>query len=67
MIKNKFLDVSKSKFPFVVYWTKWDRTTPQWRPINKWQRCSTLNKAGRLKKLLLSQTSFIEVRIAQEI
>lgn len=57
----------KNKYPFVVYWTKWDRTNPEWRAINKWQRCSTIDKANRLKTLLLSQTNFLDVRIAQEL
>lgn len=59
--------MNKSKLPFIVHWTRWDRTNPTWRAINKWQRCRTRSKADRLKKLLLSQTSFIEVWIAEEI
>ncbi len=56
-----------SKLPFVVNWTRWDRTNPVWRPINKFQRCETEEKAKKLKILLESQTKFIEVFISKEL
>ena len=56
-----------SNLPFIVCWTKWDRTTADWKPINKFQRCGTLDKAIKLKNLLLSQTPFVDVYITQEI
>lgn len=55
------------KLPYIVCWTKWDRTKPRWKPINKFQNCSTLEKAERLKKLLESQVKIIRVTIAKEI
>lgn len=51
---------------FIICWTKWDRTNSQWRAINKWQRCSTLKKAERVKENLL-KTPFIDVYITQQL
>jgi len=54
------------KSKFIVYWTKWDRTLPKWRAINKWERCSTLKKAERRKTELL-KTPFIDAFIAESV
>lgn len=50
---------------YLVAWIIWDRTNPEWRPIYKFQKCTTLIKANRLKNNLLKQTSFIEVTISE--
>lgn len=55
------------KNQYLVSWIKWDRTSPQWRPIYKFQRSSTLDKANRLKQNLLKQTRFIEVTVSKTI
>lgn len=53
--------------PYFVNWIIWNRDSPEWRPIYKFDRCSTLEKAERLKNNLLKQTSFIEVYITKAI
>lgn len=53
------------KLPYFVCWTKWNKTKPKWRPIRKFQRCSTFEKAKRLKKLLESQVKIIHVYISK--
>jgi len=35
--------------PYFVNWIIWNRDSPEWRPIYKFDRCSTLEKAERLK------------------
>lgn len=57
----------KVKYPYIVSWTIWNRDSPEWRPIYKYQKCSTEDKANRLKKNLLSQTTFIDVEISKII
>jgi hypothetical protein len=37
---------------YFVCWRTWNRDLPQWRPILKFQRCKTLEKAERMKKNL---------------
>lgn len=53
--------------PYLVSWIIWNRDKPEWRPIYKFQKCSSLIKAERMKKNLLKQTSFIEVTISQVV
>jgi len=50
---------------YFVNWIIWNRDKPEWRGIYKFQRCSTIQKAERLKENLLKQTSFIEVYITE--
>lgn len=50
---------------YMVSWIIWNRDSPQWRPIYKFQKCSTVEKAERFKRNLLKQTSFIEVYISK--
>jgi hypothetical protein len=52
---------------YLVSWIIWNRDSPQWRPKHKLQKCASLDKAERLKKNLLKQTSFIEVTISEII
>lgn len=53
--------------PYFVNWIVWNRDSPKWRPIYKFQRCTTLEKAERLKSNLIKQTSFIEVHITKTV
>ena len=57
--------VKKSSEIYLVNWVIWDRSSPNWRPICKFAKCSTEQKAQRLKTNLLKQTSFIEVYITK--
>lgn len=50
---------------YLVSWIIWDRTNPEWRPIYKFQKCKTEEKAKRYKNNLLKQTSFIEIYISK--
>jgi hypothetical protein len=52
---------------YLVSWIIWNRNNPKWRAIYKFQKCSTEEKANRLKSNLLKQTSFIEVYISKII
>lgn len=36
---------------YLVSWIIWDRTTAEWKPIYKFQKCSTEEKANRMKKI----------------
>lgn len=50
---------------YLVSWIIWDRTYAKWRPIYKFQKCRTEEKANRMKTNLLKQASFIEVYISE--
>ena len=52
---------------YIVSWIIWDRTNPKWIPKYKFQKCSSEDKANRIKSNLLKQTSFIEVYISKII
>lgn len=52
---------------YLVSWIIWNRNAPEWKPIYKFQKCSSLDKAKRMKTNLLKQTSFIEVTISEII
>ena len=52
---------------YFVNWIIWNRGDPKWKPIYKFDRCTTLKKAERLKSNLLKQTSFIEVYITKAL
>ena len=49
---------------YLVSWTRWDRTNPEWKPIHKFQKCANIEKALRLKNNLLKQTNFIDVDVS---
>ena len=53
--------------PYFVNWIIWNRDKPVWRAICKFSRCTTQEKAERLKANLLKQTRFIEVHITKII
>lgn len=42
---------------YLVSWIKYDRNLPQWRPIYKFQECTSLEKAEKLKSNIQKQTS----------
>jgi hypothetical protein len=50
---------------YLVSWIIWNRDLPKWRPVYKFTKCSTEEKANRLKQNLLNQTRFIEVYISK--
>jgi len=50
---------------YFVCWRTWNRDSPKWRAILKFQRCKSLEKAERMKKNLLKQTKFIDVWITE--
>ena len=52
---------------YFVNWIIWNRDTPDWRPIYKFERCSSEIKAIRFKNNLEKQTSFIDVYITKII
>jgi len=52
---------------YLVSWIIWDRKNPTWKPIYKFQKCSSEEKANRFKTNLLKQTHFIEVYISKII
>jgi hypothetical protein len=53
--------------PYFVSWIIWNRGKSNWKPRYKFTRCSTEQKARKLKTNLLKQTSFIEVYITRLI
>ena len=53
------------KLNYLVSWIIWNRDTPEWRPVYKFQKCSTEDKANRLKSNLEKQTRFIDVYISK--
>ena len=55
------------KYPYFVCWIIWNRDSPEWRPIYKFEQCSTEKKAIRFKENLIKQTSFIDVYITKLI
>lgn len=63
---SKKVKVAISK-PYFVNWIIWNRDSSQWRPIYKFDRCSTQEKAERLKANLLKQTQFVDVFITKII
>lgn len=58
---------SPPKNKYLVSWIIWNRDLPQWKPIYKFQRCKTEDKAKRMKQNLMKQTMFIEVYISHLI
>lgn len=57
----------KTNKPYFVNWITWNRNSPEWKPKHKFQRCRTIEKAERLKRDLLNQSSFIEVSITKSV
>lgn len=52
---------------YLVSWIIWNRDSPKWRPIYKFIKCSSENKARRFEKNLLKQTRFITVTVSKII
>ena len=51
---------------YLVSWVKYNRDSPKWREIKKFQRCSSLVKANRLKANLQKQLDkFSQVTISE--
>lgn len=44
---------------YLVSWVKYDRSSPQWRPIYKFQECTSLEKAEKLKSNIQKQTNVL--------
>ena len=57
----------KIKYPYFVCWIKWNRDSPEWKPIYKFEQCSTEEKANKLKENLSKQCTFIDIWITKLI
>ena len=66
-LKNGLNNLKRNDMKYLVSWIIYNRDSPKWRPIYKFTKCSTLEKADRFKNNLLKQTSFIQIYISKII